>query len=110
MRLALFGTSDGPFSGEAPAALADWADGRLDITEPYAWRRSPEAIAAILASRWGWEAVRGPGPITWTEALLTMQLDAEERIGSEMRRRQRDLRAAEDEAFAALTGMARKDH
>jgi hypothetical protein len=46
--------------------------------------------------------VRGPGPITWDEARLTLQLLVEERIGAPMRQHARRMRAQEDAAFAGL--------
>ena len=41
--------------------------------------------------------------MTWYEASLTLQLEAEERIGWLLRERARQVRAQEDAAFAAVT-------
>lgn len=45
--------------------------------------------------------------MTWQEAKLLLQLEAEERTGFVMRERARLARASEDAAFAAVTGGSR---
>lgn len=45
----------------------------------------------------GWEAIRGPGPISWLEAQLSLQHLSEERVGAPLRL----ARAVEDKAAAA---------
>jgi hypothetical protein len=59
---------------------------------------------AILADRNGWEAVRGPGELTWHEANLSLQVAAEKQAGFRMRERARMARAQEDAAYGALRG------
>ena len=95
---------DAPFDPTDAEVLAGWADGILDLTEPAVIRAAPGAIGAILARDFGWQSVRGPGPVTWREALLTLQLRAEERIGFVVRERARMLKAIEDARFADITG------
>lgn len=106
-RRAVLGDPHQPFTGEEPEVevLAGWADGVIDITQPGYWLRAPRAIAAILADKIGWEAVRGPGPVTWAEALLMLQLEAERQVGAPMRNSARMARAIEDDAFSrAVSG------
>jgi hypothetical protein len=97
---------DAPFTGPDADAIREWADGRLDVSDPVVWATAPRAIVAILAREWGWEAVRGPGPVTFEEAVLYLQLIAEERIGTVIRERARMARAAEDAAFAAVAAAS----
>lgn len=82
-------------------ALAAWADGRADISHPSYWAKAPGAVRAILAQAHGWEAVRGPGPMTFREAQLSLQLLAEQHLGAPTRAEVYAAKAAEDAAAAA---------
>ena len=90
-------------------ALARWSEGRLDVSHPAEWLRAPKAIEAIAAQRFGWEAVRGPGPLTFEELQLSLQLAAEERVGWLVRETARQARAEQDAAFAALAQQVGDD-
>ena len=54
--------------------------------------------------------MRGPGPLTWREAQLSLQLAAEQRVGAPARQAILQAKAEEDAAAAAAasawTGMA----
>ncbi len=89
-------------------ALGAYADGRLDVSEPALFGSVPDALRTIAASRTSWEAVRGPGPMTWRETMLTLQLAAEERLGFIMRERQRMEREIEDAAWAKAGAVAKE--
>lgn len=91
-----------PFSRETTEVLSAFTDGTIDITEPAVWFYAPEAIQTILAERHGWDGVRGPGPLTWHEAKLSIQLLAEREIGSAVRREAWRARAEQDAGFDAL--------
>jgi hypothetical protein len=93
-----------PFSGATVEVLAGHADGLLDISDPGTWLRSPEAVQAVLAERFGWDVVRGPGTLTWHEAKLSLQLIAEERFGAHTRRDAYTARAKEDAVWEAAMG------
>ncbi len=93
-----------PFGTSTVEVIAAWADGTVDISDPQVWLASPEAIAAILAERRGWDDVRGPGPLTWHEAKLSLQLAAEERVGWLQRERAYQRRAQEDALWQAAVG------
>ena len=108
MQRAVFGGPLPPFGSSTVEVIAAFADGTVDISDPGAWLRSPEAIQAILAERHGWDDVRGPGPLTWHEAKLSLQLLAEERVGWLQRERAAAARAHEDAAWAAMAGAVDK--
>lgn len=61
----------------------------------------------ILAARHGWEAIRGPGPLTFREARLSLQLLVEEEIGAPREARAQERKAAENAAFGAAVGQSR---
>src|SRR5215471_14985106 len=96
MRRPLCGAGTAPIDEPTVEALAGWADGRLDASHPAVWAAAPEALQAILADRHGWAAVHD---MTWREALLSLQLLAEERVGASSRRAILEAKAAEDAAF-----------
>src|ERR1035437_4380789 len=58
----------------------------------------PTLADAILARDYGWESVRGPGPMTWRERATSLQLAAEERHGAPVRARVLAAVAQEDAA------------
>ena len=89
-------------SVEDGEVLAHWAEGRIDISADGLWAAAPGALQAILAARFGWEAVRGPGPLTFLEARLSLQYEAEERVGGPMRESARLARAREDAAYGTV--------
>lgn len=95
-----------PFSAATIEALEAWADARLDVSDPIEWAKAPDALRAILAGRFGWEAVRGPGVLTWREAQLSLQLEVEERIGRRLRERVAEINAEQDAAAASLRRVA----
>ena len=78
-----------------------WTDGRLDISDPIVYGVAPDAALAVLAHEYGWEAVRGPGPMTWREAAASLQLLAEERYGAPRRAVVYADKAREDRVAAA---------
>jgi hypothetical protein len=105
----VFGGPLPPFGSSTVEVIAAFADGTVDISDPGTWLRSPEAIQAILAEReGGWANVRGPGPLTWHEAKLSLQLLAEERVGWLQRERAYAARAHEDAAWAQMAGAVPK--
>ena len=57
--------------------------------------------------------MRGPGPLTWREAQLSLQLLAEQRVGSPARMAVLEAKAAEDAAASAAasawTGMTEQE-
>ena len=102
-----------PFGGTTVEGLAAWADGRLDISRtigdtglPVLWFQAPEVVETVLAERFGWDAVRGPGPLTWHEAKLYLQLDAERKVGRPMREAELSEHAREDAAYDASVKAA----
>lgn len=101
------GALHAPFSQADVDAIGAWVDGRLDPSEPANWAFSPGAVRAILAERWGWEAVRGPGPLTWEEAKLSMQISLEERMGFVMRKTAEIARGEEDAMAAQVASAVR---
>ena len=103
-RHAVLGSDLRPFSPKVCEVIAAWADGTTDVSDPALWAQAPEALQAILADRNGWEAVRGPGELTWHEANLSLQVAAEQQAGFRMRERARVLKAQEDAAYGALKG------
>lgn len=99
-----------PFTGTVVDVIGAHVDGRIDITEPTVWFAAPEAVAAILASEigWDWQAIRGPGPITWREAQFMLQIQAERSYGRPLRERLAMARAFEDSQAEALASEARR--
>ena len=96
MRRPLRGGGAPPFVGPDAEALAAYADGRLDLTNPAVAVNAPLAVRAILAREFGgYEAIRH---MTWPEAQAALQLLAEERVGRALRA----ARAAEDAAATAI--------
>ena len=87
-----------PFSSETEQAIGAWSDGRLDISDPAVYAHFPTLADAILARDYGWESVRGPGPMTWRERATSLQLAAEERHGAPVRARVLAAVAQEDAA------------
>ncbi len=89
--------------------IAGWADGRLDISHPHWIAYASEAVQAILAHTLGsWEALRGPGPVTWREAQLSLQVMAEERVGTRARQALMEAKAREDGAAEAVAAVVRR--
>ena len=88
-----------PFSPTDQFVLENWADGRIDISKPEIWGIAPFALQAILATRFGWPEVR---LMTYTESMVSLQLMAEEKIGSVLRAQRA---AAEAEQDAASDGL-----
>lgn len=106
-RRPLLGGGHRPFGGPVVEAIAGWADNRIDISHPSVWVEAPEAARAVLAHKFGWEAVRGPGPLTWHEAVLSLQVLAEERIGTAQRQQVLEAKQAEDAAANAAAQATR---
>lgn len=44
----------------------------------------------IVASRYGWSAVSGPDRMTFTDLLLAVQLQSEEKVGTRVREHARE--------------------
>jgi hypothetical protein len=107
VRRSVRGGPAAPFGAEDVQYLELWASGHIDVSDDTVWAAAPEAVQAVLAERFGWDAIRGPGPLTYREARLSLQLAAEERVGAPLRLATQLEQSRVDDAWAGFEVAAR---